>query len=227
MVQTDKVREEFAQRLALACKNFGLDEHGKGMALARALGVSSKATSKWFNAEALPRPAMMQSIAKYLRVDPVWLQLGISNISGNSNVKYAGADKESTSYPLISWVSAGAWCEAVEPYTLKDITQWLKSDAHIEGDGFWLEVDGDSMTAPTGLSIPSGTLVLFDTGRDAKNGSLVIAKLDDSNEVTFKKLIIDGGKKYLKGLNPVWPPIEVNGNCTIIGVAIETKLRLV
>jgi len=69
--------------------------------------------------------------------------------------------------------------------------------------------------------------VLFDTGRDAINNSLVIAKLSDSNEATFKRLIIDGGQKYLKGLNPQWPMVPINGNCKIIGVAVETKMRLV
>lgn len=90
-----------------------------------------------------------------------------------------------------------------------------------------MRVEGDSMTAPAGLSIPEGTFVLFDTGREPINGSLVIAKLSDSNEATFKKLIIDGGQKYLKGLNPQWPLVPINGNCRIIGVAIETKLKLV
>ncbi|HHL7211537.1 TPA: LexA family protein, partial [Enterobacter hormaechei subsp. xiangfangensis] len=55
----------------------------------------------------------------------------------------------------------------------------------------------------------------------------VIAKLSDSNEATFKKLVIDGAQKYLKGLNPQWPLVAVNGNCRIIGVAVETKMRLV
>ncbi|MCV5626716.1 peptidase S24, partial [Escherichia coli] len=27
--------------------------------------------------------------------------------------------------------------------------------------------------------------------------------------------------------NPAWPLVPINGNCKIIGVAIETKLRLV
>ncbi|WP_302788872.1 LexA family protein, partial [Escherichia coli] len=79
---------------------------------------------------------------------------------------------------------------ACEPYTLKDIDQWLESDAHIQGEAFWLKVEGDSMTAPVGLSIPEGTFVLFDTGRDPANGSLVIAKLVEDNEATFKKLVI-------------------------------------
>lgn len=149
------------------------------------------------------------------------------SLSGESNVKYAGEYHAGRRYPVLSSVQAGSWCEACEPYTLKDIDLWLESDAHIQGDAFWLEVEGDSMTAPVGLSVPEGTFVLFDTGREPVNGSLVIAKLSDSNEATFKKLIIDGGQKYLKGLNPAWPLVPVNGNCKTIGVAVETKLRLI
>lgn len=149
------------------------------------------------------------------------------SLGGESNVKYVGEYKPGRRYPVLSSVQAGAWSEACEPYTLKDIDLWLDSDAHTQGDAFWLRVDGDSMTAPIGLSIPEGTYVLFDTGREPINGSLVIAKLSDSNEATFKKLIIDGGNMYLKGLNPAWPLIHINGNCRIIGVAIETKLRLI
>lgn len=76
--------------------------------------------------------------------------------------------------------------EAIEPYSIKDVDLWLESNAHIQGEAFWLLVEGDSMTSPVGLSIPEGTYVLFDTGREPVNGSLVIAKLSESNEATFK-----------------------------------------
>lgn len=145
----------------------------------------------------------------------------------HSNVSFAGSYKPEKRYPVISSVQAGAWSEAVEAYQLKDIDEWIESSAHIQGNGFWLRVDGDSMTSPVGVSIPEGTFVLFDTGRAPVNGSLVIAKLEDSNEATFKKLVIDGGQRYLKGLNPAWPLIPINGNCQIIGVAVQTTMMLV
>lgn len=173
----------------------------------------------------------MNALANFLRVDVVWLQHGKSSESVISihgdNITYAGAYKAGKKYPVLSSVQAGAWAEAVETYTLADIDLWLESDAHIQGEAFWLLVEGDSMTAPAGMSIPDGTFVLFDTGREPVNGSLVIAKLSDSNEATFKRLIMDGGLKYLKGLNPAWPLIPINGNCRIIGVGVETKMRLV
>lgn len=197
--------------------------------LAEHLGITKGAVSHWLNAR---REPSLEEIAKLMRF------LGYKEFTVNAdgtiapsgsleNTSYIGAYNPGTKYPVLSKVQAGAWAEACEAYTLKDIDLWLESDAHIQGDAFWLEVEGDSMTAPAGLSIPEGTFVLFDTGRDAINNSLVIAKLSDSNEATFKRLIIDGNQKYLKGLNPAWPMTPVNGNCKIIGVGVETKLRLV
>ncbi|MGX1957060.1 LexA family protein [Serratia proteamaculans] len=169
------------------------------------------------------RPRYLPELAKALGCDIDWLLTG----SNSNNVTYVGPHEPGKKYPVLSKVQAGAWLEAVEAYNLKDIDLWLESSAHIQGEGFWLEIDGDSMTAPMGLSIPEGTYVLFDTGREALNGNLVIAKLSDSNEATFKKLVIDGSQKYLKGLNPAWPMIPINGNCKIIGVAIQTMMKLI
>ncbi|WP_210496307.1 LexA family protein [Pantoea ananatis] len=168
------------------------------------------------------RPRYLHELAKALKCSPDYLLNGTES----NNVSFAGNYTPGKRYPVLSKVQAGSWSEACEPYTLKDIDLWLESDAHIQGDAFWLEVEGDSMTSPMGLSIPEGTFVLFDTGREPVSGNLVIAKIDDSNEATFKKLICDGGQKFLKGLNPQWPLMPINGNCRIIGVAIETKLRL-
>lgn len=153
--------------------------------------------------------------------------LGISAAELLFGDYYEGPYQPGDKYPLISWVSAGAWKEAVEPYNLQQVSEWYESEARIEGAGFWLRVQGDSMTSPVGLSIPEGTLVLFDTGREPKNGSMVIAKLVDANEATFKKLIIDSGQKYLKGLNPSYPLIPIDGNCKIIGVAVQTMMNLI
>lgn len=157
-------------------------------------------------------------IAKALGVTTPELLFGENNVEPYTPCKR---------YPVLSSVQAGAWAEAIEAYSIGEIGEWLESDAHIQGDAFWLKIEGESMTSSAGLSVPEGTFVLFDTGRDPVNGSLVIAKLIDDNEATFKKLVIDGSQKYLKGLNPQWPLMPINCNCKIIGVAIETKMRLV
>ncbi|WP_341263582.1 LexA family protein [Morganella morganii] len=144
----------------------------------------------------------------------------------DSNISGLRPYKPSPRYPLINWVQAGAWNEANEAYGLDQIDEWYESETHVQGAAFWLRVEGESMTAPTGKSVPDGSLILIDTGKDSENGSLVVAKLTDSNEATFKKLVIDGGNWYLKGLNPTWPAMKVNGDCKIIGVAVQMMMKL-
>lgn len=197
--------------------------------LAEHLGITKGAVSHWLNARREPSITDIAKILRYLGMQKFSVGADGSIIDSNikGDVSYIGPYNPINKYPVISTIQAGAWNEAIEPYTLKDVDLWMDSEAHIQGQAFWLQVEGDSMTSPAGLSIPEGTFVLFDTGRDPINGSLVIAKLTDSNEATFKKLVIDGGRHFLKGLNPNWPVTQVNGNCRIIGVAIETRQRLV
>ncbi|MCW9528771.1 LexA family protein [Klebsiella grimontii] len=201
--------------------------------IADMLDISQGGVGHYLNGRNSLNAAVAAVFAKALQVDvsdfspSIAKEITAMSAAATSNAKYVGQYSPGIKYPVLSKIQAGYWSEACEPYALKDIDLWLESDAHIQGDAFWLLVEGESMTAPAGLSIPEGTYVLFDTGREPINGSLVIAKLSESNEATFKKLIIDGGQKYLKGLNPQWPMVPINGNCRIIGVAVETKLRLV
>lgn len=205
--------EDIAARIKRIREDRGLSQR----ALAELCGWASQ--SRIGNYESGARSVSVDDaavIAKALGITPAELLFGDD---------YKGPYQPGERFPLISWVSAGEWCEAVEPYNLSQVDEWYESDCHILGDGFWLRVQGDSMTAPTGLSVPEGMLVLFDTGKEPKNGSLVIAKITDANEATFKKLVIDGGNKYLKGLNPAYPLIPIDGNCKIIGVAVQMMFK--
>ncbi|MGO3058835.1 MAG: LexA family protein [Halomonas sp.] len=131
-------------------------------------------------------------------------------------------------YPVISAIQAGHFADCVVPYPAGMEERHEATDYQAKGQAFWLEVKGDSMTAPAGAtpSIPEGSFVLVDTGIEATPGKLVVAQIDESNEATFKKLIEDGGQKYLKALNPAYPLIHCNGKCRIIGVAVEAKTKL-
>ncbi|MBZ7547909.1 LexA family transcriptional repressor [Klebsiella oxytoca] len=142
----------------------------------------------------------------------------------DGNVKYRGINETKGSYPVISWISAGQWMEAVEPYHRRAIDRWYDTTIVCSEDSFWLDVKGDSMTSPAGLSIPEGAAILVDPEVEPINGKLVVAKLDGENEATFKKLVIDAGRKFLKPLNPQYPMLEVNGNCRIIGVVVDAKI---
>jgi SOS-response transcriptional repressor LexA len=129
-------------------------------------------------------------------------------------------------YPVISWVAAGAWAEAVEPYPPGFSDRYEMSEYDSKGPAFWLEVKGDSMTSPVGQSVPEGSLILVDTEADAYSGKLVIAKLSNSDKATFKKLVDDGGRRYLKPLNSAYPMEACEDDCRIIGVVVRALMKL-
>lgn len=141
----------------------------------------------------------------------------------SANVSYVGKKQKKGEYPLISWVSAGSWLEAVEPYRKDEIEVWPETTVDASDSSFWLRVRGDSMTSPNGFTVPEGMIILVDPEKEAVSGKLVVAKLENENEATFKQYMTDAGRKYLKALNPHHPPTIINGNCKIIGVVVDIK----
>ncbi|MEI9697332.1 LexA family transcriptional regulator [Moellerella wisconsensis] len=186
-------------------------------------GVSHVAISQWERDETEPSGTNLLSLAGALGCPPEFILKGV--VDDSNNVSFSKYNHARGSYPLISWVSAGNWCEALEPYHKKSIDNWYDSTVSCSSDAFWLDVKGDSMTSPTGLSIPEGMIILVDPNVEPVSGKLVIAKLEPENEVTFKKYIVDAGSHYLKPLNPQYRMIPINGNCRIIGVVVDAKIK--
>lgn len=207
-------------------KDAGITQSG----LAERMDKSQSAIAHWLSGNRKPS---IEEIATMMKI------VGLSHMTLNSDgfIEYpdeawsnlsqvSAQPKYQNPFPVLSSVQAGAWTEAFEPYSVNEIAEWYETTERTSPRCFWLRVEGDSMTSPNGVSFPEDTLVLVDTERDHQNGSLVVAKLTDVNEATFKKLVIDAGQKYLRPLNNTYQPIAINGNCKIIGVVVDAKLKL-
>lgn len=208
--------ERIAQAIALSGKKKG--------EIAALCGVANSAVTQWISGESKSlRPENLYALAKATGYRAEWLAIGEGSPreSSDSNVGEARNQVESYRYPVISWVAAGSWAEAVEPYPAGYSDRYEFSEYDSKGPAFWLEVKGDSMTSPAGQSITEGTLILVDTEAEAAPGKLVIAKLPESNEATFKKLVSDGGRLFLKPLNPGYPIEPFDERCRIVGVVVR------
>ncbi len=205
MVQNEKVRQEFAQRLAQACKDAGLDEHGRGMAIARALKLSSKGVSKWFNAESLPRQEKMNALAAYLNVDVVWLQHGKSFASDVATVKsdefeYAGKPRMG-SVPVIGEATLGVdgMIDMVEVRA-----GWLQiysSDAEAYG----LRVKGDSMHP----RIQSGEFVVIEPNTHVHSGDEVFVRTSDGHNMIKVMTKTRDGNYQFSSINNDHKPVTL------------------
>jgi SOS-response transcriptional repressor LexA len=132
--------------------------------------------------------------------------------------------------PLISWVQAGAWSTAVDNLHPGDAEEWIPTTVPIHQHTYALRVKGDSMTNPAGdPSFPDGSIIIVepDAIGDAERmlNQFVIVKRTADDEATFKQLVKDAGRYYLKPLNPRYPMLELREDDVFCGVVRERVMR--
>jgi len=83
---------------------------------------------------------------------------------------------------------------------------------------FVLRVKGASMEPKFG----NGDLIFVDPEVAAESGKYVVVRLAGSDEADFKQLIVEGGRHYLKALNPDWPDriAEMEEAAQVCGVVV-------
>ena len=214
-----------AERLAEVRAEKGLTQGG----LAKAAGLKNQSIIGNLESGHRKNSSHIPAIAAALGVSAMWLSSGRGHRSESEalllspNIHLAQDTAQSRPYlvenvtpapdikgriPLISWIRAGQWSEAVDIYEPGYAERWLP---HLKNNGehtYALRVDGDSMTAPYGKSYPEGCIIFVDPmRRSPSSGERIIAKLEGANQVTFKTYIEDAGRCWLKPLNPQPPPI--------------------
>ena len=129
--------------------------------------------------------------------------------------------------PLISWVQAGAWEEVEDPYAVGDYERLVPVTKRFSKHGFALRIQGDSMYAPDGdgPSFPTGSIIAVEPQQEPRNGSFVVVRLEDTKEATFKQLVIDGGRMFLRPLNPRYPVMEIESEAQIVGVVRQLVME--
>lgn len=235
MVDKNELRAAFTARLHEALDEAGVRKHGRGVDIhAHLVKVgaekSKQAVSKWLNADAIPEADSMAVLCSWLHVRREWLEYGVlpKSLTKDSNVHQHIRGDESNvrevtrmfgRVPLISWVQAGAWCEA--NFDSHDGETWLSCPVAISESGYALKVQGDSMTNPgPGRSYPAGCIIFVDPEAETKTGDRVIARVPRTNEATFKILVEDAGRQFLRPINPQYPIIDITEETHICGKVV-------
>ncbi len=114
--------------------------------------------------------------------------------------------------PVLSWVQAGLPKLAIDD---NEISEWVQTTCQVRGSTYALRVQGDSMMPV----FVEGTILVVEPEIDYAANDYVIAKNGDG-EATFKQLVKDAGKFYLKPKNPQYPTVPLD-NYKIVGVVRE------
>lgn len=191
--------------------------------LAEAAGIDQGSLSRIERGREEPPNEKLDRIAAALgvKVSTLWLEAeGYSDMAAEPETTYKAAGIRYV--PLISWVQAGEWAEAVDSFARGTGTDLVPTSVNASPRSYALRVRGPSMTNPTGArSFPDGTTIIVDPTRPAENGALVIVRLENEDEATFKQLVVEGSQKWLKPLNPQFPVMPLNRPATFCGVVVS------
>ncbi|MCH8506846.1 MAG: XRE family transcriptional regulator [Ectothiorhodospiraceae bacterium] len=157
-----------------------------------------------------------------IEVFPPWMLQGEQESGSQYEANARSAGQPTRMVPLISHVQAGRWCEATDPYPVGEGAEMVEAYGKVSDLAYAREVTGDSMVNPNGSpTFPPGAKILADPAVEWLPVRFVIARRQDDNEAIFKQLVKDGGRMYLKSLNPVYPMIPVDETITICATVTD------
>jgi SOS-response transcriptional repressor LexA len=196
--------------------------------LSEHLGITPGAVSHWLNARRSPELEEIARILHILEIDEFKVYKdGLISPEPECELKQENTKKVHC-YPVVNRDTIiSKFPDIVSKSPHLNSSEWLESGALVTGAGFWYQIDGDSMLSPSGFGIPGGSIVLFDTGRSPSSNDLVLTLSADGSELNFKMLQSDGGKMLLVALNPRWPLSQLDDTSLILGVAVESRFRLI
>jgi SOS-response transcriptional repressor LexA len=193
--------------------------------------MSQGGVGHWLNKRRQPRIQEMNRVLQALGMDYLEVAMVIREpqVSQDEEISLTQKYNPYFRYPVSDWrvtgevrdgelLTYGASSAVSKP-------RFELSDYHAQGAAFWLVVVGDAMTAPTGVSIAADMLILVDPAIVPEPGKLVIAQWPGSAEAVFRKLIEEGGQRYLVPLNPTYPKALYTEECRIIGVVVQATAK--
>ena len=105
-------------------------------------------------------------------------------------------------HPVISWGSAATREHTKESEAAANVEEeQLPCPIPCSEDTFVLRVQGESMEP----KFHHGDLIYVDPQVPPENGRYVIVRLGGADEAILRQLIVEGGQRYFKALNPDWP----------------------
>jgi SOS-response transcriptional repressor LexA len=211
---------DIGKRIETARIAAGLDRNQ----LAAACGITYQAVQQWETGRTKPGAKALLNVARATNSNPGWLVEGkgtmATSLASEPKPLYT-ANTEPTGWPLgqvplISNITAGNWCEAVDNFHPGDAEEWIPCPARHSKNAYALRVTGSSMEP----KFREGEIIVVDP--EIASSPYVVAKKVNSNEVTLKQLVMECGECYLKAVNPHWPEpiIKMTEDWVICGTVI-------
>jgi SOS-response transcriptional repressor LexA len=189
-------------------------------ALARKSGVTQSTIGRILRGEVDPQSDNLERLAHSFGMSYSTLAaIAEGGEPGNGEVETLQPGKIPRRVPLLSLVQARRFAESEYLDSLADATDWIEFPKKRHGPRtIALRVTGESMEP----DYHNGDVIYIDPDVAPVHGKDVIVRLGERHEVTFKRLVVEGERRYLKPLNQNWPDKFINmpTDARIVGVVV-------
>ncbi|RRO02411.1 MULTISPECIES: LexA family protein [Pectobacterium] len=199
----------------------------KSRHLVDATGASKATVSQWVNGGSEPSARYIPSLARVLRVSENWLLEGGPLIEPHPETGHSIPIRV-RDIPLITLEQAAIW-HSLMTDSFEDEIELIEVPDLVTPYAFAVRMENNSMMdlSGQGLSIPIGSILITDVGRQVKSGSIVVAAIENHREAVIKRYVADGPNKYLMSINQSFDKILFNEKSTIIGVCVKMQMNLI
>lgn len=204
-MDAQKLKDVFSENLQFYLKRNGLNQTD----LARILDIPEMTMSNWLKAKTYPRIDKIQVLADYFNIKR-------SDLTEERPTNLYEVSPATVKVPILGEIACGEPILVEENY---EGYRYESPDMLPSGKSVYVKAKGDSMS-PT---IPNGSLVLVREQADVESGEIAAVRIDDSSEITLKRIKKHGKILMLMPDNPTYNPIIVDEDnpAKIIGKAIR------
>jgi len=193
-------------------KAMGCNEYLKSQgALAKQSGVPQSTIGRIIRREVDPQVANIERIANAFGMSLAELaEVGLGGEPRTGGARVA----------LLSWSEAGSLADAVDVPAPGKAGEWLPRPKRSGERTFALRVRGESMEP----GYQHGDIIFVDPDVAPEHGKDIVVRLDDRDDVVFRRMVVEVTRAYLKPVNPSWPEkinaVSAHPGARIVGVVI-------
>ena len=190
-------------------------------ALAKKSGVAQSTIGRILRGEVDPQSGNLERIAKAFNLSLAELaEMGQEGEPAAEPTDILKLVERSTRVALVSWAQAGSFADSLDNPQPGDDEHWMPRPRHSGARTFALRVRGEAMEP----GYQHGDIIFVDPDVAPEHGKDVVVRLDDRDEVVFRRLVVEGKLEYLRPVNSSGPhkiiEISAHPGARIIGVVI-------
>ncbi len=118
---------------------------------------------------------------------------------------------------LRSWRAVLDWVKSSQ--LPEEKWSYVHTTAKVGSRAYALSVSGDIMEP----EFPAGSIIIVDPDSAARHEAYVIVHIDELEQLTFRQLIHDAGREYLKPANKQYPILELDRPYTYCGTVMRME----